>query len=146
MHLPNRVVNSTSSVLVEIETPTIALSGAASIDEGGLYTLTLGTIGDPGADTLAEWRVTWGDGSLEETYFAGGPVWGDVFGPYRYADYLLLPAGPMARKLAEHGLGTIVVRTALGPYVDGKPDFERYFQLVAEQDGVKAYRVLSDRP
>ncbi len=85
-------------------------------------------------------------GLSDAIYFAGGPVWGDVFGPYRYADYLLLPAEPMARKLAEHGFGTIVVRTALGPYVDGKPDFERYFQLVAEQDGVKAYRVLPYRP
>ena len=105
----------------------------------------------PGYAVLSQWRrhpvgKLYQVGLSDAIYFAGGPAWGDVFGPYRYADYLLLPADAMARKLADHGFGTIVVRTALGPYVDGKPDFERYFQLAAEQDGVKAYRVRPYRP
>jgi len=51
--------------------PTIAVSGAASVDEGALYTLLLGTITDPGEDTVTECVVHWGDGSTD-TCGAGG--------------------------------------------------------------------------
>lgn len=83
-------------------------------------------------------------GLSDAIYFAPNPVWGDVFGPYRYVDFLLLPAPEMARKLVQHGFGTIVVQTALGPYVDGKPGFEHHFKLLVERDGVKAYRIVPD--
>jgi hypothetical protein len=51
--------------------PTIVLSGDGEVDEGADYTLTLGTITDPGADTVTRWTVNWGDG-LSDTYDAGG--------------------------------------------------------------------------
>jgi len=35
--------------------PTLVLAGAATVDEGGVYTLTLGPVTDPGADTVVEW-------------------------------------------------------------------------------------------
>jgi hypothetical protein len=85
-------------------------------------------------------------GLSDAIYFAPNPVWGDVFGRYRYSDFLLLPAPEMARKFAQEGFGTIVIQTALGPFVDGKPGFERHFQLLSEKDGVKAYRILPDAP
>ncbi|MGE3310634.1 MAG: Ig-like domain-containing protein [Limisphaerales bacterium] len=53
--------------------PTIELSGAREIDEGGTYTLTLGAVRDPGNDTVSEYRVHWGDES-EDRYAQGGPV------------------------------------------------------------------------
>jgi len=43
--------------------PTIAVSGDASVDEGSVYTLTLGAITDPGDDTVTSWTVNWGDGN-----------------------------------------------------------------------------------
>ena len=59
------------SVHVNNVAPTIAISGAASVDEGSAYSLTLGTITDPGADTVTSWRVHWGDGT-SSTYASGG--------------------------------------------------------------------------
>src|SRR5207249_4554625 len=35
--------------------PSITVSGASSIAEGSVYTLTLGTIADPGLDTVTGW-------------------------------------------------------------------------------------------
>ena len=79
-------------------------------------------------------------------YYAGAPAWGDVFGPYRYADYVYLPADELARKLAAQGFGRIVIRTDLAPYIHTKPGFDRRFQLIAEQGSVKAYRILPATP
>ena len=42
--------------------PTLAISGAASVDEGSTYTLNLSS-SDPGADTISQWTIDWGDGS-----------------------------------------------------------------------------------
>ncbi len=60
-------------VVVSNVAPTIALSGDVSAVEGSSYQLTLGTITDPGDDTVAEWVVDWGDGSLN-TYVEAGVV------------------------------------------------------------------------
>src|SRR5207247_209215 len=58
-------------VHVENVAPTIAISGAANVDEGSLYTLTLGAVTDPGQDTVSSWIVHWGDGS-SDTYGSNG--------------------------------------------------------------------------
>ena len=50
--------------------PTIILTGNDTVDEGADYTLTLGTITDPGEDTVSQWTVNWGDGLSD--MFAGG--------------------------------------------------------------------------
>src|SRR3989475_639253 len=54
--------------------PTIALTGPASVTEGAQYTLVLGPVTDPGADTVTEYRVAWGDGSPEEIVSRPNPV------------------------------------------------------------------------
>ena len=38
-----------------------ALSGAANVNEGSTYTLNLSS-SDPGADTISQWTINWGDG------------------------------------------------------------------------------------
>jgi PKD repeat protein len=53
--------------------PTIALSGAATITAGATYTLTLGTVTDPGADTVTSYIVNWGDGT-SDSYTVNGEV------------------------------------------------------------------------
>ena len=50
--------------------PTISLSGPAEIQDGTLYTLTLGDIMDPGDDVVSSYIVKWGDGSSPETVLA----------------------------------------------------------------------------
>ena len=52
--------------------PTILLAGAHNVDEGSPYDLTLGAITDPGADTVTQWIVNWGDGTPAETFSSGG--------------------------------------------------------------------------
>ena len=51
--------------------PSIAISGAAAVDEGSTYSLNLGAVTDPGTDTIAQYIVHWGDGS-SDTYTTGG--------------------------------------------------------------------------
>jgi hypothetical protein len=61
----------TVTVTVNNAPPTIPLSGAASVNEGSLYSLSLGTVVDPGTDTVTSYTIHWGDGT-DET-FAGSP-------------------------------------------------------------------------
>lgn len=61
------------TVAVHDVAPTIALSGAGSVNEGSFYTLVLGAITDPGTDTVYQWIVNWGDGKTS-TYNRAGEV------------------------------------------------------------------------
>ncbi len=61
------------SITVNNVPPTIALSGAAEVDEGSTYTLTLGAVTDPGTDTVSQYIVHWGDGT-SDTYATAGDV------------------------------------------------------------------------
>lgn len=46
--------------------PTIALSGDADVTAGFEYSLTLGAVSDPGTDTVTNYRVNWGDGTVDD--------------------------------------------------------------------------------
>jgi hypothetical protein len=59
------------SVHVNNVAPSINISGAASVNEGSSYTLTLGAVTDPGDDTVSNYIVHWGDGSTD-TYSSDG--------------------------------------------------------------------------
>ncbi|MBL8391325.1 MAG: cadherin-like domain-containing protein, partial [Candidatus Accumulibacter sp.] len=61
------------SVTVNNVAPTIALTGAASVDEGATYTLNLGAVTDPGSDSVSSYVVNWGDGT-SDTYASAGDV------------------------------------------------------------------------
>src|SRR5205823_6588421 len=45
--------------------PSITISGAASVNEGSTYSLTLGAVSDPGTDTVSGYIVHWGDGNSD---------------------------------------------------------------------------------
>ena len=51
--------------------PSIAISGAATVNEGSAYSLTLGAVTDPGTDTVTSYVVHWGDGN-SDTYGSNG--------------------------------------------------------------------------
>ena len=61
---PPRPANALS-VTVNNVAPTIAISGAANVNEGSSYSLTLGAVTDPGTDTVTSYIVHWGDGNSE---------------------------------------------------------------------------------
>jgi Big-like domain-containing protein/HYDIN/CFA65/VesB family protein len=58
---------ATKDVHVDNVAPTISPSGAAHVNEGSAYSLTLGAVTDPGTDTVSSYVVHWGDGS-SDTY------------------------------------------------------------------------------
>ena len=59
---------NTVAVHVANVAPTIALTGAGSVNEAATYTLTLGAVTDPGTDTAINYYVNWGDSSPLETF------------------------------------------------------------------------------
>ena len=56
---------NTLAVAVNDVPPTIALSGAPTVNEGAAYALTLGAVSDPGADVVSGYVVHWGDGASD---------------------------------------------------------------------------------
>src|SRR5262249_51850410 len=53
---------NTVGVSITNVAPVLALDGAARVDEGSPYVLTLGAVIDPGQDTVGRYTVHWGDG------------------------------------------------------------------------------------
>ena len=72
--------------------PTIALSGDTHVAEGSPFTLNLGAMTDPGADTVSQYIVHWGDGT-SDTYSHGGPV------THTYANGLVNPGSTQPVRL-----------------------------------------------
>lgn len=53
---------STVTATVNNVAPTLTISGADTVNEGSVYTLSLSAT-DPGADTISGWSINWGHGS-----------------------------------------------------------------------------------
>jgi uncharacterized protein YjlB len=64
------VATTTTSLSVVNAAPVVSATGAATVEQGSVYTLNLSVI-DPGADTVSSWTIDWGDGTLET--IAGNP-------------------------------------------------------------------------
>ncbi|MGJ7580428.1 ArnT family glycosyltransferase [Variovorax sp. RHLX14] len=80
-------------------------------------------------------------GLEESLYYAPHPVWGDVFGPWRYADVVALPPAAMHRKLISQGFDALVLDTARWPALAGQAGFDRFFILRHTEGAVRLYRV-----
>jgi hypothetical protein len=57
---------STASATISLTNvaPTLGISGANSVAEGSVYTLSLSST-DPGNDAITSWFITWGDGTTQ---------------------------------------------------------------------------------
>ena len=64
-------VQDSRTVTVNNVPPTLTISGLPSVDEGSVYTLGLSS-SDPGADTISQWTIHWGDGTPAQIV-AGNP-------------------------------------------------------------------------
>ncbi|MEZ6193478.1 MAG: hypothetical protein R3C45_19580, partial [Phycisphaerales bacterium] len=62
---PGILVDNSLTATVNNVAPTVALSGAATVNESAVYTLTIGAVTDPGTDTVIQYRVIWGDGTFD---------------------------------------------------------------------------------
>ena len=64
-------VQNTIAVTVGNVTPSVALGGAEAAYLGSVYKLTLGEVSDPGADTVTQYIIHWGDDSTDMVVSAG---------------------------------------------------------------------------
>ena len=62
---------TTTTLVVNNVAPTLTTTGAATVGDGGLYTLNLSAV-DPGNDTITGWTINWGDGTIDA--IAGNPA------------------------------------------------------------------------
>ena len=60
------------TIAVKNVAPSIEISGNSTVEEGNLYSLTLGMISDPGEDTVTDRIVNWGDGTPSESFTSSG--------------------------------------------------------------------------
>jgi hypothetical protein len=74
-------------------------------------------------------------------YYAPRPVWGEVFGPWRYRDFATLAPATLHAKLSAQGFDTLVVNTGLMPDVTTRPEFEKWFTPVHAEQSVHLYRL-----
>ena len=80
-------------------------------------------------------------GLEESLYFAPQPIWGDVFGRWRYADVVTLAPEAMHRKLASQGFDALVLDTARWPNLATQPGFDRYFILRHTEGATRLYSI-----
>ena len=62
---PDSVEHDTVAFTIANVAPTLSLVGNATVAEGTPYRLTFGSVSDPGADTVTEYIVDWGDGATD---------------------------------------------------------------------------------
>lgn len=80
--------------------------------------------------------------NLEDTlYYAPHPIWGDIFGPWRYRDYTSLSPQLLHDKLAAEGFTALAIHTGRAAAVVEQESFAQYFELVATDGVVKLYRL-----
>ncbi|GAA4335976.1 hypothetical protein GCM10023165_12770 [Variovorax defluvii] len=82
----------------------------------------------------------------EAIYYGPNPIWGDTLGPWRYADFPLLPAAEAARRFAGLGFEALVMPDAVADTLAKDQGFRRHFVLMFAQDGARAYRILPPAP
>ncbi|OUM02235.1 hypothetical protein A8M77_12020 [Variovorax sp. JS1663] len=82
----------------------------------------------------------------EAIYYGPNPIWGDTLGPWRYADFPLLPAADAARRFAGLGFEAVVMPDAVATTLAADEGFRRHFVPMIEQDGARAYRILPNAP
>lgn len=83
-------------------------------------------------------------GVEDSLYYAPQPVWGEVFGPWRYRDVQRLPPQQMHRKLSSQHFDALVIDTERVPGVVTQPGFGDWFELLRSAGSVQLYRLKAE--
>ncbi len=83
-------ISGSTEVTVANIAPVVALTGLPDVDEGGLYTLTVGPVMDPGDDTIVAYEIDWGDGNSD--FVNGNDLTLATEHPHTYRDGLAFAA------------------------------------------------------
>ena len=62
---PGPIATKTATVTVTNVVPSLAITGPTSVAENASNSWTLGTVVEPGTDTVTSYVVNWGDGSTD---------------------------------------------------------------------------------
>jgi hypothetical protein len=80
-------------------------------------------------------------GVEDSLYYAPQPVWGEVFGPWRYRDVQSLPPQQMHTKLSSERFTALVIDMERMPGVVAQPGFGDWFELLHSDGSVRLYRL-----
>lgn len=79
-------------------------------------------------------------------YYAPAPIWGEVFGPWRYVERLQIGlqvgAQALAQRLKSDGFNTLLVRDDVLRDFRRDPEFDNYFRSIEKGAGAEAFEVL----
>lgn len=81
-------------------------------------------------------------GLEDSLYYAPQPVWGEVFGPWRYRDVQQLAAPQLHEKLSRWGFDAFAIHTARFPDVASRAAFAEWFELLHADGDVRLYRLI----
>jgi len=76
------------------------------------------------------------------TYYAPNPIWGEIFGPWRNHDRMLLGAKGLALRLRAEGFDTLLIRNDVLGLFQHDADFDQYFRSIAKAPGAEAFDIL----
>ncbi|WP_210178256.1 LamG-like jellyroll fold domain-containing protein [Methylosinus sp. R-45379] len=79
------VADAYTTITINEVAPTLTVAGAATADEGAVYSLSLSAT-DPGADKIKWWDVNWGDGAQDHILIDAAAANGNVVATHSYAD------------------------------------------------------------
>jgi Dolichyl-phosphate-mannose-protein mannosyltransferase len=80
-------------------------------------------------------------GLSDATYYAPYPIWGDVFGPWRFRDIIAPEAVKFSKELRKRNFNKVIVTESMGRMLESSPLFKENFSIEYESDGFKVYRV-----
>ncbi|CAN5617994.1 hypothetical protein BH10PSE18_BH10PSE18_23910 [soil metagenome] len=90
-------------------------------------------------------RKTFQIGLEDSIYYAPQPIWGEVFGPWRYRDFTELTPAELHARLAAEGFDMLVVHTQRMPQVASRTGFDTFFVLLHADGPVRAYRLATPK-
>ena len=76
------------------------------------------------------------------TYYAPNPIWGEIFGPWRNHDRMLLGAKGLAERLRAEGFDTLLIRNDVLGMFKPDADFDQYFRSIGQAPGAEAFDLL----
>lgn len=80
-------------------------------------------------------------GMSDRVYYAPQPIWGDVFGPWRYSDMVSSDAALFGQRLKRMNFDAVIVDEGLHNSLYQHPDFHQYFAVLFQNEGIQLYQL-----
>jgi len=75
-------------------------------------------------------------------YYLPNPIWGEIFGPWRYSDIDYMNPKQLTNKLSYQGFNMLLIRKdAMNKYFSKYSDFFSFFELYKSTTDVDAYKI-----